>query len=165
VPAPRRTRRTAGPRPHARLPEAGVAPSQGPMPEAAPTPRHLGARVVAWRAPRSTRRDCRVCSRPPAGTRPSSRPWWFRDVVSVAYKGPDRPRACALESPSPRVRHRVPWAPPPVTEAAAPSYDPVASPTPRLDPVEAQTSPCCAAVPRTSPERAPPRPPPPSAAG
>jgi hypothetical protein len=40
-----------------------------------------------------------------------------------------------------------------VNEAAAPSYDSVASPTPRLDHVEAQTSPCCVAIPRTSPER------------
>jgi hypothetical protein len=63
------------------------------------------------------------------------------------------------------VRHHVPWAPPPVNEAVAASYDSVASPTPHLDLVEAQPSPCCAAVPRTSPERAPPRPPPPGAVG
>jgi hypothetical protein len=102
APAPRCMRRTTGPRPHARLPEAGVAPSQCPMPKAAPTPRRLGALAVAWRAPRSTHRGCRACSWSLAVTRPAPRPGRFRDVASVAYKGPDRPRACALESPSPR---------------------------------------------------------------
>jgi hypothetical protein len=63
-----------------------------------------------------------------------------------------------------QVRHRMPWAPSPVNVATAPSYDSVASPTPRLEPIEAQPSPCCAVVPRTSPERAPPWRPPPGAA-
>jgi hypothetical protein len=63
------------------------------------------------------------------------------------------------------VRHRVPLTPPPVNDPSAPSYDLVTSPTPCLDPVEAQTTPCCAAVPRASPEHVPPRLPPPGAAG
>jgi hypothetical protein len=63
------------------------------------------------------------------------------------------------------VRHRVPLTPPPVNDPSAPSYDLVTSPTPCLDPVEAQTTPCSAAVPRASPEHVPPRLPPPGAAG
>jgi hypothetical protein len=90
------------PRPHARLPEAGVAPSRCPIPEAAPTPRRLGSRGVVWRVSRSTRRDYCTCSRSPADTRPAPRPGWFHDLASVTYKGADRPRACTLESPSPR---------------------------------------------------------------
>jgi hypothetical protein len=61
------------------------------------------------------------------------------------------------------IRHHVPLTLPALNDPSAPSYDFVTSTTPRLDPVEAQTTPCCAAVSRASPEHAPSRPPPPGA--
>jgi hypothetical protein len=151
------------PRPHARLPEAGVAPSRCPIPEAAPTPRRLGSHAVVWRAPRPTRRHGRGCSRSPAGARPAPRPAGSATWRASPIKRQTDPARMKLVAVS-QVRHRMPWAPSPVNVATAPSYDSVASPTPRLEPIEAQPSPCCAVVPRTSPERAPPWRPPPGAA-
>jgi hypothetical protein len=109
---------------------------------------------------------CRVCSRPPGGTPARTRPLapgGFAMWRTSPIKGRSDPARAHWSRRPPRVCHRVPLAPPPVNDPSAPSYDPVNSPTPRLDPVEAQTTPCCAAIPRASPERAPPRRPPPGA--
>jgi hypothetical protein len=134
------------------------APSRGwcrafpmpPLPQAAPTPRRLGARAVC-------------CGRSPASARPAPRPDGSATWRASPIKGRTDPVCMQPIAVSP-VRHRVPWALPPVNVAAAPSYDSVASPTPLLDPVEARPSPYCVVVPHTWPERAPPRPPPPGAA-
>jgi hypothetical protein len=92
-----------GPRPTARLPEVSVAPSQGPLPEAAPCPRRLGVCAVACRALRSMRR---VLARlqPAVGryacTCPGPWPWWLCGVGDVAYKRGGQPLTCAGRSPA-----------------------------------------------------------------
>jgi hypothetical protein len=78
------------------------------MPEAAPTPRCLGARGVAWRAPRPTRRDDRACSWSAASARPAPRPCGPRPGKRRLYSGMSRSRlhqACTRAA-------GLPWPPP-----------------------------------------------------
>jgi hypothetical protein len=164
----RRTRRTAGSRPHARLPEGGLVPSQGPMPRGRTQPEAPGS-PRPWRVRRCGRRagPYRICSRSPGGMPARARPLvpgGFATWRTSPIKGRSDPARAHSSLRSPRVRHCLPLAPPPVNDPSAPSYDPVTSPTPRLDPVEVQTTPCCAAIPRASPERTPPQPPSPGTA-